>query len=212
MRACGSIGFCLSVAVVLGIGHQGFQLNFSAKSVWELSHREIVIAVLALVLGTFGTVVGQAFGASIPIRSDNRARDIDFIWHFGANNTLIWNGVALPVFGLAMGKEAARAFRTTHAMPEMIWLGLVLPLLAGWAIAFMMWFSVEVLPKFGGAVAAMLMVNASPFVAAFVFGACEASELGLDPRWGLVMAITPLLLIPLSLDFMRKDAQRRTAS
>jgi hypothetical protein len=211
MRACGSIGFCLGGALVMGIGQHYWQMDFSVKSFSDLSHREIVLVVLALILGVLGIVFGQAFGASIPVRSDNRARNIDAIWHFGANSTIIWNCISMTVFGLVMGKEAAREFRTTHDMSEMVWLGIALPLLVGWSILFLMWFTVEVLPRFTGAATVMVMVYVSPAAVCFAFGAYEASELGLDPRWGLVMAITPMILIPLSLEYMRKDAQRRMA-
>lgn len=212
MRMCGAFGFGLGVALVLGIGLHVLHLNFSAKSIWELSRKEIVLEVMALILGLLGLVVGQAFGVAIPVRSDSLARNIDSLWHFGANSVIVWNVISTLVFSFAMGKEAARAFRATHSMAEMIWLGMVLPVLVGWSIAFVLALCVGMLPRVRSAGTAKLMMYGSPAAVAFAFGAYEASKLGLDPRWGVAMAVAPLFLIPASLSYMRKDEQRRVAS
>jgi len=212
MRIGGAVGFGLGVALVLGIGQHILHLNFSAKSILELSRKEIVLEVLALILGLLGLVVGQAFGFSIPVRSDGLARNIDGLWHFGANSVIVWNVISTLVFGFAMGKEAARAFRATHSTAEMIWLGIVLPVLVGWSIAFVLALCVGILPEIRSSASAKLMMYGSPSAVAFAFGAYEAGKLGLNPRWGLVMAVAPLFLIPASLSYMRKDEQRRVAS
>ncbi len=212
MRACGTIGFLLGATIVLRAGQQHFHLDLSAGNLHELSRRQIVLLVAALAAAMAAGALGQGIGALIPIRNDKRARDIDAIWHFGANSVIIWNIVAMLVFGLAMGREAARAFRATHSTVETIWLGIAIPVLAGWSILFLSWFSVEIVPKFAGVAAVMLMGYVAPAVAGIVLGAFEARELGLNPRWGLVMAAIPLVLIPTALDFMRKDAQRRIGS
>jgi len=220
---CAATGYCLGAAVVIAIGRIVFHVDFSSIAMLEMSHRDIVVAVLALILGLPGLRLGQLLGASIPVRSDETAQFIDRLWHFGVLCILIWNPIANIVFGIVMGRDAVHGFGTIHHFPEAFWLGIALPLLVGLSIALLglfIWVFITLLSGFSDQRFQRYRVGTSvkvarrvlPFVIAIAFGAYEATEFGLDPRWGIVMGLVPLLLIPAASVSMHKHELDRKAS
>ncbi len=209
VRGSGAIGFLFASAMAFSFAKSKLHLDFSTLSFSELSHRHIAYLALTVLFALGGVLVGQTAGYLIPVRSDAVARNVDAFWHFTANTTIYWTPVAALVFSLAMGKPAARAFRISHTVPQMAWLAFGIPVLAACAVLVLSIFCFGILTRVASAPTVRLVVYVAPSLACFAFGGWEARSLGLNPAWGLVMAITPFIVIPASLAAMRKDSLRR---
>jgi hypothetical protein len=210
MRAAGSIGFALGVGATLYVSRTqlGVPLDYNT-SFAELTRQQIVVAVVAILAGMVGTLFGQGFGASIPVSNDKTSQSIDSLWHFSANTVMVWIPTAGLLFGFVMGRGALKEYWQTHSFAEAMWLGFLLPLAAGLGTALVLWFSVEVVPRVAGALPAFVLTNVSPFIISGGCGVYTALELGLAPGYGLPLALLPIISVPVSLQLMRNDHNRR---
>lgn len=210
MRAGGAIGFGAGVGSTLYVAYAQFGVALGhVTSFSEMTRQQIVVAVIAVFAGLIGLLIGQGLGASISVRNDRTSQSIDAFWHFSANTVILWIPVSGLLFGLVKGREAVTQFWQTHGYAEMMFLGFLLPMAAGLGIALLLWFSVEIVPRVAGPLAAFVLTNVSPYVICGGCGVYAASELGLAPGWGLSLALLPIIVLPVSIQSMRNDKNRR---
>jgi hypothetical protein len=213
-RSLGAVGFMAGGAVVFYIAQSVLHVTVVGQTVREASPRAIVVFVAAVLGGLVGMVFGKGLGYSIQIANDGLSSAIDGLWHFGANTTIFWTPNILILHRLVMGREAAKAFWANHGVSDEVWLGFMLPLLVGWSIAILYWLSVRLVPRIGCLPAMLIVwptVNLGPYLLSAAVGGYEASILGMNHRWGWLMALMPLLIVPATLHMMKKDAYLRLA-
>jgi hypothetical protein len=209
-RILGMVGFMLGGGIVFAVAASLLHVHIEAQSLREMSPKEIVVGVGAVLGGFLGLIFGKAAGYSIKVTDDRVSAAIDGFWHFGANAVLVWLPVIGTILGLIMGRTAVRTFRSTHSMGEMWWLGFAIPVLLGWSVAFLYWVPTRLFPQVG-CILIPLLVNFGPIILCAVAGDYEARQLGLNHRWGWIAAVVPFLLIPASLQSIKQDAHRRLA-
>jgi len=115
MRSFGSIGFlCLALGLFYGANH-GLGLCIDPMDPLEASHRTkaFVLMAVSTVAGLIGLVIGQAIGASIPVRSDKADAVICCIWHFGEG---LWDGIPGLVMVIHTFGNYARFHPHLHAI------------------------------------------------------------------------------------------------
>ncbi len=116
MRFWGSIGF-LSVALGIFYGvNRGLELGVDPMDPFEATHRTtaIVLVVASTVAGLIGLVIGQAIGASIPVRSDKIDAAICCVWHFAANGSILWMATTAACLTFSLGQDGAKALVQAH--------------------------------------------------------------------------------------------------
>jgi hypothetical protein len=210
MRACGLIGFGIGAAGIFYVASSQFGVTIGGTtSALDMTRQQIVVAVAAALAAMIGGLVGQNFGASIPVRDDETSQSIDAIWHFSANTVIVWVLALGPLFALAMGRGPTKEFWQSRGFAEIMWLACLLPTVAGVAIALSLWFSVTVVPKLAGALPAFVLTNVLPYIVLGTCGACAALECGLGAIWGLPMGLLAVVVMRMSARSMRKDKNRR---
>lgn len=213
MRLGGALGFFAFAAGAVWIAHASLGVSMPPLlTPSDLTGRQIVVGVVAVGVGVLGLLVGQTFGAAIPIGNDKTAGSIDAFWHITTYTVIAWGAISGSWFGWLLGREAAEAFWQARGTVQLVWLGLGVPVGAGVAMAAAAWFTLDVLPDVAPGCVVFLATLCAPFAICGGCGIYTAAALGLTPAWGLPAALLPILVMPMSAASMQKDRLMRTAT
>jgi hypothetical protein len=215
MRFFGSIGFlCLALGLFYGANH-GLGLGIDPMDPFEASHRikAIVLMVASTVAGLIGLVLGQAFGASIPVRSDKADAVICCVWHFGANGSILWLATTGANLTFSLGKDGAKALVDARGPYTFAMFVLTIGLLVAVAIGLMY---IELGRSFirrGEDQAAIIIPWLLALLAGAIAGVLQSWILKLSMLPGLLAGLAfTLMLVTLSSSMLMSDLHRRNES
>jgi len=134
-RFFGSLGFFVVGMGSLLLGNHVFGLGLDIFDPFSgMGMKGILLVGGSLFLGTIGLFFGMATGASIRVRSAPTQTLISYLWHYGANGSVLWALLSIAAMFITLGAAGLKDLYHTLGPLAITAQTIAMGIAGGWAV------------------------------------------------------------------------------